>query len=238
MDDTSNEKAAFERLASATVPDDRILAALEAEFSGEPQAKRSVWSRLVTPDFRTRQARILASLGLAALALLVTSLGGLERHELPSVFTALVGGLGLCWLFLPSTVPGPTRATRSSRLVLMGLVLALTLAYLGLAIVTFEPLSIVLAQVPGARIVGCSLHVGLAGGLCLAALLWPWKRSDPFSPTLLGAGLGALAGYSSMLAVDAACASTEGFHVLFGHASAVAVFAALGALLGRRWLAP
>lgn len=238
MADTSEESAAFEHLAGAAGPDERVLRALEAEFSGAAKTQRSFWSRVLAPRFPSRQARILASLCLAALALIVTSLGGLERSEIPAVFTALVGGLGLCWLFLPSTVPGPTRATRASRLVLMGLVLALTLAYLVLAIVEFDPVSIALARVPGARVVGCGLHVGLAGGLCLAALLWPWQRSDPFSPTLLGAGLGALAGYSGMLAVDASCASTEGFHVLLGHASAVAVFAALGALVGRRWLAP
>lgn len=233
MDDTSDEIAAFERLADTAVPDPRVLRALEAEFSGTPPAAPSAWSRLREPRFRSRQARIVASLSLAALALLLTSVGG--RADLRALLTALVGGLGLCWLFLPSTVPGPTRA-RTARLVLMGVVLVLTAAYVGLAIVDFDPLSIVFANVPGARMAGCSLHAALASGLCLAALLWPWQRSDPFSPTLLGAGFGALAGYAGMLAVDASCASTEGFHVLLGHASAVAVFAAIGALLGRRWL--
>lgn len=239
MDDTSEERAAFEHLAGApALPGDRVLQALELEFAAAKPAPRSLWDKVSFPALRSRQARVWTSLGLGALVLAATSLAGLQLAEVPVMLTALAGGLGLCALFLPSAVPGPTRASRTSRLVSMGVVAVLTLAYLGLTIAEFDPLSIVLARVPWSRVVACGLHVALAGGLCLAALLWPWRKSDPFSPMLLGAVLGALAGYASMLSVDASCASTEGFHVILGHASAVAIFGVLGALLGRRWLSP
>jgi len=241
--DTSEESALLARLSAhesgpdrLPVVDERILRALEADVVRAPE--RSLWQKLTAPMLSSRPARLAASLGLGAIVLALTSFSGLDHAELPALLTALAGGLGLSWLFLPPAVPGPARATRTSRWVLGGVVLALTVAYVTMTIAEFDPLSIVLAEVPWQRVVACGLHVALAGGLCLVAFIWPWQKSDPFSPGLLGALLGALAGYAGMLAVDATCASTEGFHVILGHASAVVAFAAVGALVGRRWLSP
>lgn len=243
MAGTSDESATFTHLAEhPPSPDERILRALEQELASHAGEKLPGQARFYPWRLSSRQARVWVSLGSAGLVLVLGSLGaisrGMNRATASALLVAFAGGLGLCFLFLPSAAPGPTRSARSSRQMLVLLVALLTLAYAWLTIAGFDPLSAVLSAPGRAGVVRCGLHVLLSGSLCLLALLLPWRHSDPFSPRLLGGLVGALAGYASMLTIDAACASTEGFHVLLSHASAVAVFGLCGALVGRRWLSP
>lgn len=238
MADTSDESPVLSSLAqNPPSPDERILRALEKELASPPE-EQPWYARFYPWQLPSRQARVFASLSLTALVLGLGSLRAMNVSGIPALLTALAGGLGLCALFVPSAVPGPARASRTSRQVLVLVVALLAVGYVSLTIADFDPLSSVLRGYALAQVMSCGLHVLLTGTLCLLALLAPWQRSDPFSPTLLGGLLGALAGYAGMLLVDAACASTEGFHILIGHASAVLVFGLGGAIVGRRWLSP
>jgi hypothetical protein len=226
---TSDESAVFERLAKGErPPDESILRALEAEFA--------VHSPLVRPW--ARRSRLLTSLLLLAIALGVTSLRQLGSASAPLVLGALGCSLALGVLFLPAAVPGANRLEHRHRQLLVLAILAMTAANVAWTTSAFAPLATLTHPDPLSRVLSCGLHVLLTGGLCLLSLLLPWRRADPFSPALLGGALGAFAGLCGLLAVDAGCASSEGFHALLGHASAVVVFGLLGAVFGRRWLAP
>jgi hypothetical protein len=224
----SEESTAFERLAkSAPSPDDRVLSALEAEFGAEPPAR--AWSR---------RSRLCLSLALLALALIVTSWRTLGSTAASLVLLALGCSLALAVFFLAAAVPGRIRWHHRQRQLLVVSILLLTCAHVAWTSSGFEPLLALAEGDPWSRVLACGLHALVSAGLCLVALLSPWRRVEAFSPTLLGALFGALAGFSGMLSVDAGCVSTEGFHLLLGHALAVVVFGLVGAALGRRWLAP
>lgn len=220
---------AFERLAKhAPSPDERVLRALEAEFATASPGVRP-WPR---------RSRLVVSLLLFAMALAVTSWSSLGGAVAQLVLLALGCSLALGVLFLPAAVPGATRLAHRQRQLSVVAILALTIAYVVWSTTGFAPVSSLGHGDDWSKVVACGLHVLLAGGLGLVSLLLPWRRSDAFSPTLFGASLGAFAGLCGMLSVDAGCATSEGFHVVFGHASAVVVFGLLGAGLGRRWLSP
>jgi hypothetical protein len=225
----SDDSPLFRHLAdSAPVVDDRVLRALEVEIGRAPVASRS-WSR---------RSRLLTSLLLGALALGLTSVNALGTTAAPLVLLALLASLALGGLVLPLSAPGSARASHGKRRHLVVIIAALAMTYLGFAITGFEPLASLGHAQASAQLWRCGLHGALIGGLCLVALLWPWRRTDPFSPGLLGALLGALSGLAGMLAVDAGCANSEGFHVLLGHGLGVLVLGLVGMALGRRFLPP
>lgn len=229
MVEPSDDSPLFRHLADqAPVVDDRVLRALEAEIGAAAETARP-WSR---------RSRLLTSLLLGALALGLTSLGAMGTPAAPLVFGAVLGSLALGALVVALAAPGGARGNRKGRRLLVADIVALSVTYLAFGITGFEPLASLGHAEASAQLWRCGLHGALSGGLCLIALLWPWRRTDPFSPALLGALLGALSGLAGMLSVDAGCASSEGFHVLLGHGLGVLVLGLVGMALGRRWLPP
>lgn len=229
MDASSDDSPAFRHLAEhASVVDERVLRALEAEFVRAPERPRR-WSR---------RSRLWTSLVLVTLALGMTSVGALGGAAAPLVLTALLVSFALAAVVVPLVAPGRARTSHGTRRLWVVFIVLLSAVYLAFVITGFDPLSSVGGAAARMQLWRCGLHGALIGGLCLIALLWPWRRTDPFSPGLLGAVLGGLSGLGGMLSVDAGCANSEGFHVLLGHGLGVVVLGLVGRALGRRWLQP
>jgi hypothetical protein len=96
---------------------------------------------------------------------------------------------------------------------------------------------------PEPGMAGPSLHRCLGAGALMAVLplgvvLVLWRRTDPFTPRLTGALIGGWAGVVASASVTVSCACVDPHHVLFAHASALVASTLLGAILGRRVLAP
>lgn len=197
------------------------------------------------PRIASRKARLAAS-GIALLAsLLFMSARALFRGEIP-----LVGGSALICamlgiLLFDQTLPGPARDSladgrrpisllRGQR---RGLVACLAIGTL-LAFTTLAESFLHLGGDVHIPVVRCSTHALITGMVALASLLWIWRRTDPFSPMLTGALLGASSGIVGAIAVTFACSNREGFHLLISHGLTTTALAIVGAGLGRRWLTP
>jgi hypothetical protein len=84
----------------------------------------------------------------------------------------------------------------------------------------------------------CALRGGGGGLIAGAAMLWIWRKSDPWTPRASGAVVGAAAGCIATAAVGLACSLPEPGHIVLGHWAMVPLLALLGASLGRRVLRP
>lgn len=208
--------------------------------SGSPSPKPSQ-----RPRAWTRKSRLLASGAALFVSIVLMSVRAIIRGDLP-----LVGGSALVCsllgiLLLDQTLPGPTRApstflqrpialTRGPR---RGLLAALAIGTL-LVLTGLAESFLHMGEDFRAPVVKCATHALLTGSIALACLLWIWRRTDPFSPLLTGALLGASSGVIGSLAVTFVCVNREGFHLLLGHGLTTTVLAIVGAWFGRRWLTP
>ncbi len=84
----------------------------------------------------------------------------------------------------------------------------------------------------------CGVGSTALGTLAAATLFVLWRRTDPFHPALTGALAGVLGGVAGAIAIGLVCPGQEGFHLWLGHGLVLLLLGALGALLGRRLLAP
>jgi len=85
----------------------------------------------------------------------------------------------------------------------------------------------------GYRCLGMSLGMGLALLVVFAAAR---RRTDPVRPGVTGAALGMAAAIAAGSLVDAWCPYAGVTHLLLGHILPLVALAALGALVGRRFL--
>ncbi|MDO9021076.1 MAG: NrsF family protein [Myxococcales bacterium] len=85
---------------------------------------------------------------------------------------------------------------------------------------------------------GCALHGTALAALVGAVLFYGARRSAAVSPAAAGAVAGLGAGLVGALAQHLQCPVMDLDHTLVAHLAPVALGALLGALAGRRWLAP
>jgi hypothetical protein len=85
---------------------------------------------------------------------------------------------------------------------------------------------------------GCAMRSIGAGMLGGAAFMWVWRKSDPWSPRVSGALIGACAGIIASAHVGIVCAGGHGGHVLVGHWLVVPLLAIAGFAIAPRVLAP
>lgn len=84
----------------------------------------------------------------------------------------------------------------------------------------------------------CGIHALLFGGLGTVALLFLWRRTDPFTPRLSGAVMGLAGGLVGAISLDMVCTSREVTHLWLAHGATLAAMVLLGWTLGRKWLTP
>lgn len=85
---------------------------------------------------------------------------------------------------------------------------------------------------------GCGLRSLFVGALAFGGFAFIWRKTDPWSPRLTGALMGACAGLVASAGVGMVCPPSLGGHALVGHWIAVPLLAGFGALVSRRVLAP
>ncbi len=83
----------------------------------------------------------------------------------------------------------------------------------------------------------CALVSLGIGAALLVSFAWTERESDPIAPRVTGASFGAAAGALSALVLAIRCPHADPVHVLVTHVIPVALLAALGAVVGARWLA-
>lgn len=195
---------------------------------------------LALPEFEPRPAssrtsRVLRS-GLLLTLAFALSTYGLARSGHYDAYvgkTLLAGLFGAASLHFAS--PGESRRIRPGLRAALPFVF-LVLAATSLALVA-DHYSMNEFTAPHTH-TGCLPHSLVTTALVWVSLLLAWRGTDPFAPRALGAFFGALAGILGAFSVTLTCASDEGYHLLLGHGAAGLTFAVLGALFGRKLLAP
>jgi len=90
----------------------------------------------------------------------------------------------------------------------------------------------------GYHAVRCGISCLMLGAIVTTGVLLVWRGTDPLTPGLSGALAGLVGGLGSALALGVACPSHEAWHVGISHGLVVVAMVAVGALVGRRLLAP
>ena len=85
---------------------------------------------------------------------------------------------------------------------------------------------------------GCALHGGLFAALIGVAVFHGARRSAVVSPMAAGAAAGLAAGFAGALSQHLQCPVMDLDHTLVAHVAPMVSGVLLGALAGRRWLAP
>jgi len=84
----------------------------------------------------------------------------------------------------------------------------------------------------------CLVRGAVLALLPLAAFGLLWRRTDPFTPRLTGALIGAWAGLTAAVGLTVSCPTDSAAHVAVGHGGALLAGALLGVWIGRRVLSP
>ena len=185
-----------------------------------------------------KRALFVLGIGVASAMLAVISYGGaglqgLAKHAASTVVTAVVALLATLAIAGSFTPTLQAKLGRSHRgLVLASLVVAWTV-YLA-SNITDQALGTALAG----PAIGCCLRSLLSGLLGCSAFLYIFRRTDPWTPRISGALLGACAGTIASAGVGIPCPSETGGHLMVGHWLAVPLVALFGALAARRVLEP
>jgi len=185
-----------------------------------------------------KRALYVLGIGIASALLVVISFGGaglrgLAKHAVATIVTAAVAALAslaVAGSFTPKLQASLGRSYRG--MLIASLIIGWTV-YLA-SHVTDQALGTALAG----PAIGCWLRSMLAGMVGLSAFLYVFRRTDPWTPRVTGALLGACAGAIASAGVGIPCPSETGGHLVVGHWLAVPVLALIGALIGRRTLAP
>jgi len=192
----------------------------------------------VRPTSVPARVAMVAGAALACGALVVISFGtagfdGLRRNVIAVIITAVAAVLTA--LFVGGSLAWRSDGMNSKR----GRALLVTTVIAGwslyvLASITDEALGAALRWAA----IGCSFRSVVAGLIGLGAMLWVWRKTDPWSPRISGALMGACAGSIASAGVGIPCPSDQGGHLMLGHWLAVPIVAAIGALVSKRVLAP
>jgi hypothetical protein len=199
--------------------------------------------RDLTPSVRlSRGARVVSSLGLlflASAAFVALEVGdGVHSVSRGAAF----GAIGWALVVASVLLAGVGRFGAYMRWLQMGIALFVPLAllsYLALEATSWVPLSTFFRDGDHTHkaLACCSTAVAL-GAVGTAVVLFVWKRTDPFNPGWSGAVLGLLGGLGGAASVELVCPWHEGWHLWLGHGLGVLVLSFLGALVGRRLMAP
>ncbi len=191
------------------------------------------------PAARRGRAAALA-LSFAATALLAACVRGDAADRRP--IGALVAG-GLWGALVLAAVARTLFARRGEALWPSRSALAMTAWGAPAALAFFPLLNAALWPLPGphggrAQGAFCLIASAVLGGIALGGLLIAYRKSDPVSPRLSGAALGALAGAWVAFSQQFRCPFGDPVHVLSTHVLPSLLLAGLGALLGARVLDP
>ncbi|MCH2109907.1 MAG: NrsF family protein [Polyangiaceae bacterium] len=221
-------------------PSPKVFHALQQELHGQFQ----------TVHGTTRKKRFALTALSILVALLLTSLGSFLRAPKSLLLAGCALSLGASALLiagLPQPVlPNDSRKKVSPKIhlditslprkrMLLMLTLMGTLVTLALTAHHFASMGEFLETGAG---LPCIAHALVAGALALCGLTIVWRNSDPFSPRLTGALLGAFAGVVGVLSVGFSCPHTEGFHLVISHGIGVFILAYLGSRFSARALSP
>ena len=210
-------------------PSASISQAIRQQCTEDLVAKRSL----------TRTQRAL--LCLIPVVLVISSLamlqGGKGVHNVSQ--TALLGAGGWSLVLLCVLSFGVSAGSASQRILRVLAALAIPLAYLvylALGSDHWVPLAEVANHSHSTAHCG-TMSLSL-GAVTTVAVMFVWKRSDPFNPGLSGALIGLVGGLAGALSVHMVCPSQEGWHLWLGHGLSVMLIAGLSVALGRKLLAP
>ena len=187
---------------------------------------------------RTRRSRALALVAAAAAMTGVLLVAGVHLGARPTslVVGTLVGAALLtaiaAWLTLGL---GRSMLGRPARLLALAIVAVPVLLFAWKVgwTAAFPGMDAWDDARPGFRCLGWSLAMALGP---MAAFLFLHRHTAAQRPSLLGAALGMAAGTAAWALLDLYCPIGDAGHLLLGHVLPLAVFAGLGAVLGRRVL--
>jgi hypothetical protein len=174
---------------------------------------------------------LLLGVGLSAFSRL---------HASPDtvILSAAAFGIGAAGLLLAGAIPtGGARMGLVARRALVAVLAVALIAVLIFQASYFLGFSELEAQ-HYHKAMGCFEHALFSGVVASSALMFLWKRCDPFSPSLSGAFLGLVGGLVGTLSIGLTCANDEGLHLTVGHGLAAFILSIVGAYAGSKWLAP
>ncbi len=185
----------------------------------------------------TRATLVALGVGVAALLLVFFALGGADTKTRPPAFLAMTSG-GWVAIAAAATWIGAARGGSTlgrSGALLLAAALATGPGLLAWMLVgtSLWPGTIGYHAPMRAHLVCLAIVAAMATGpfLALAAIR---RASDPVHPRATGAALGAVAGAWAGVMGDLHCPVSDALHVAIGHVAPVLIFAAVGALVGRR----
>ncbi len=192
----------------------------------------------VHPPSALGRAGLVMVTGAVGVASVVTtfgmaSLSGTRSQIIAAIVSGVMvmaAGIALGGALSPATSRLPSR--RSRALLILGLVAVWTLF-----IFANGALSTGANECPNS-LWSCLTRGLVTGTVLLGAWLWIWRRSDPWTPRVGGALMGALAGTIASAGLGVACLTTSSLHLLSGHWLIVPLLAGAGCLLARRAVAP
>jgi hypothetical protein len=192
-----------------------------------------------TPMSRARRIGLSTAVGIILFALMLV----LGRASLGATSRAmLLGALG--WSFVLLLVLlfgfGPTRGRSAELRVAAAVLLPLGfLMYLSAQSRAVLPLGEFLGHgemcEAALRCCAWTLAMGAVGAF---AVLFLWRRTDPFTPTLTGCMAGLVGGLSVGLPVSLVCPGDETWHLVLGHGLTLVAVVCMGAWIGRKWMSP
>lgn len=205
---------------------DALRKAIRADI--EPVGSASVGARVA----------MVAGAAFACGALVVISFGsagvdGIRRNLMAVAITAIAALLTALFVGGSLSRRADGWTSRRARALLVATVITGWSLYI-VACVTDEALGAALRWAA----IGCSFRSVVAGLAGLSAMLWVWRGTDPWSPRVSGALMGACAGSIASAGVGIPCPSGQGGHLMLGHWLAVPILAAIGAAVSKRVLAP
>lgn len=220
----------FSRLAAQSPrPNDSVLDSIRQTMSTDSKPRRSL----------SRGQRVALSALALIFGLVLTSLNALSSSPRALVLAAAALSLSVSGLLLGGLVPGqPGRIGVSTRRWLLGGLCIVAFTALALQAESFLPFGQFLHGESLSHATVCMTHSLMSGVVGATALLYFWRRTDPFTPGLTGCALGLLGGAVGTMSVSLLCENGEGFHLTIGHGIALLILASLGLLLGKRWLTP
>lgn len=219
------------KLAPERPPSEHVSARIKAECTQglAPCRSLSIHQRLLL-------TALVAGVGACA----IVGLSGAMSRAHQQIESAFFGTLA--WAVVLSVVlalglarPPGKRATSRTRLLIAASVPAMFMVYLGLSAANMLPVGQVVAD---ENTLACGLHTLLCSSAVCLGIMLPWRRTDPFNPGLTGALLGLGGGLLAALAMGVVCPSREGWHLCLSHGLVLMLVVGVGALVGRRWLAP
>lgn len=218
-----------ELAARSAAPSERVLVALREELKKDAEPRRTL----------SRGQRAALSGGALILGLTLTSVNALLNSPRAFLLAAAALSLSVGGLLLAGAVPGKSAGFGSNarRSLFFGLTIFAFTA-LALEAESFLSMREFLEPTSTKHAAQCATHSLVGGVVGSTLLMFLWRRTDPFTPGLTGAGLGLLGGATGTMSVSLLCQSGEGMHLTLGHGVSLLLLTLAGVYCGRKWLTP